>query len=137
MPHEENEEPDVTPLINVNLMILVMALAIASHAARLLPLAMPKAERTELVSTASAVPLTLLRGERLRLGEEELKPDDLPAALATLKPGTAVTVRAEPGVRYAALVRAVEGISAVKGLEVALGDLAGTANTPPEGAAGQ
>jgi len=33
---QQLEEPDVTPLINVNLVILVMTLLMASHAARLL-----------------------------------------------------------------------------------------------------
>jgi len=57
MDTEELEEPDVTPLINVNLVILVMVLAMAAHSARLLPLAMPKAPKTEFVDMAEATQL--------------------------------------------------------------------------------
>ncbi len=42
MRNDRIDEPDVTPLINVNLMVLVMSLLISSYAAKLLPLNLPK-----------------------------------------------------------------------------------------------
>ena len=50
------EEPDITPLINVNLVILVMALLMTSHAARLLPLALPKAQGAKIFVAHKALP---------------------------------------------------------------------------------
>jgi len=129
----EDDEPDVTPLINVNLMILVMSLAIAAHAARLLPLLFPKAEATQIVAATKSVPLTVLGPSRFRLEDRELDAAGLAAELAALGEGTIVTVNAAAGVKYAALVEAMDQVSAVPGLDVAFGDLTGGGAGAPAG----
>jgi biopolymer transport protein ExbD len=124
------EEPDVTPLINVNLVILVMVLAIASHAARLLPLALPKAPggRTEFVNAADAVPLHVQAANAYRLGDgAELAADALPAELGKLPEGTTVLVTMDPDAPYGALVLAIDHMLARPSLRVAFGQAANAA----------
>ncbi|HUT35183.1 MAG TPA: biopolymer transporter ExbD [Planctomycetota bacterium] len=118
------EEPDVTPLINVNLVILVMTLLIASHAARLLPLVLPKAQgaRTALVGTEEAVVLRVEAGTTYRLGERaSLSAEALPGEIARLPDGTVVLVSMDPKAPYGSLVRAVDCLLARRTVQVAFG----------------
>jgi len=118
------EEPDVTPLINVNLVILVMVLAIASHAARLLPFALPKATSvdTALVPADEAVPLRVEPRNTYRLGGGPgLAPDDLASELEKLPDGTVVLVSMDPEAPYSSLVWAVDQMLARPRLRVAFG----------------
>jgi len=125
------EEPDVTPLINVNLVILVMTLLISAHAARLLPLVLPKAPgaKTTLLGIEEAVPLKVGLGDAYQLGKEQgLSPDELAAEVQRLPDGAIVLVSADPKAPYASLVRAVDCLLARGTLQVAFGEAA-----PPAG----
>ena len=62
--NEQQEEPNVVPLIDVSLVILVMALVISSVVGRLLPLELPKAARTQLVTAQETVGLVVGRDDR-------------------------------------------------------------------------
>ena len=117
------EEPDVTPLINVNLVILVMVLAIASHAARLLPMAIPKAkEKTTFIDMADAVLLTVGEDGKYSLeGQSGLGPDALGEAIGQLPEDSIVLVNAHPKAKYKALVTVVDRLVARPGLQVAFG----------------
>jgi biopolymer transport protein ExbD len=119
------EEPDVTPLINVNLVILVMVLAIAAHAARLLPMAIEKAaenEGTRYVDMTEALVLTVEEDGRYVLeGGEAFGPDKLPATVAGLPSGKVVLISMHPKANYAALVKVVDELVERPGLRVAFG----------------
>ena len=116
------EEPDVTPLINVNVVILVMVLLIASHAARLLPLAFPRAQETKFMGLDEAATLTVRADETFRFaGQDGLSADALAATAQGLAEGTVVVVGADAGVRYESLVQALDAVLAAPGLRVAFG----------------
>ena len=128
---QQLEEPDVTPLINVNLVMLVMTLLMASHAARLLPLVLPKAQgaKTTLLAAEKAVPLNVGLGDAYQLGEKaKLSPEELRAEIQRLPDGAIVLVSMEPKAPYGSLVRAVDCLLARGTLQVAFGQ-AGSA--PP------
>ena len=122
---QQLEEPDVTPLINVNLVILVMTLLMASHAARLLPLALPKAQgaKTTLVDAQKAVPLRVGLADIYQLGgKAKLSPEELRAEIQRLPDGAIVLVSMEPQAPYGSLVRAVDSLLARGTLQVAFGE---------------
>ena len=131
--HRKLEEPDVTPLINVNLVILVMTLAIASHAAKLLPLAVPKAkDNTTYIGMDEAVVLTVSEKGRYSLaGGSELDAEALGAAVKELPADSIVLVSAHPKAKYGSLVSAVDHLIERPGLRVAFGHPpAAAAKTP-------
>ena len=118
------EEPDVTPLINVNLVVLAMVVLMAASAARLLPLAVPgidhAGERGQDVSL-----IVTGRGYAFRGGAGGETLAD-PAALAA--------AMAEPGklaggwtmaVSDNQLGQAVDALAAVSAVSVNLADGAG------------
>ena len=121
------EEPDVTPLINVNLVILVMTLAIASHAAKLLPLAVPKADKpTAVVDVKKTVVLSISATNTFGLdGATDLTMDELSARLAKMPEGRIVLVSASPKSKYESLVKVVDRLLERGDLRVAFGHLSG------------
>ena len=129
------EEPDVTPLININLVILVMVLAIASHAARLLPLLVPQAKQTTTVNAGEALRLNVSRDRTFSLGDRGgLNGEELAGALRELEDSQIVLVDADPGVKYGALIAAIDEVMAFPELRVAFGGLGvSTAGRAPEG----
>ncbi|KKL60327.1 hypothetical protein LCGC14_2206430 [marine sediment metagenome] len=138
MHSEQIEEPDVTPLININLVLLVMVLAMASHSARLLPLEMPKAKddaRTEFVEMDQAVGLRVFKdGSYGMAGRQGLKAGDLPEAIDQLDPGRIILISMDPKAKYESLVRALDVIMAKPDLQVAFGSAGGPAVRIPASA---
>jgi len=133
---ENLEEPDVTPLINVNLVILVMILAIASHAARLLPLEMPKAEQTEFLEMSDAVLLRVQTDKAYQLQGSPLTREALPGAIDALEADSVVLIAMDSKAPYDSLIWAVDSIMTRPDLQVAFGQppppaAATTATTAP------
>lgn len=121
--HKPMEEPDVTPLINVNLVLLVMTLAIASHAARLLPLAVPKAtDRTTFIGMDEAVVLAIGQDNKYTLLDAAgLDADQLAKEIGLLPKQSIVLVSPHPKAKYEALVQAVDRLIARTDLRIAFG----------------
>ena len=118
------EEPDITPLINVNLVILVMVMVLASHAAKLLPLALPKSrdEKTTLVEISKTAVLRVEEDGTYQLsGRRGVSAERLAEELKGLADGSIVLVSVDPKARYAALVRALDALFARPTLQVAFG----------------
>jgi len=114
--YQQTHEPDVTPLINVNLVILVMTLLIASHAARLLPLSLPKAANTDFSEAGSALPLVVAADGSYGFdGQAGLTRDQLAQAIDH------ILVSMAPEARYEALAWALDCIMARESLKVAFG----------------
>jgi biopolymer transport protein ExbD len=139
---EDINEPDVTPLINVNLVILVMVLAIASHAARLLPLALPKAEATTYKEMKDARVLQVEEGGTYRLDDRSgLSKDALGQALTELPDGSIVLVSMEPKATYERLIWVLDRMMDPGGpdLQVAFGQAGAAVRAvePPAGATGE
>lgn len=106
---EQLAEPDVTPLINVNLVILVMVLAIASHAAKLLPLVMPKAATTAFKEMSEATLLEVGKdGHYALAGRSGLSKEELGEAIHGLGDGSIVLVSMDPKATYDKLVWVVD-----------------------------
>ena len=121
---ERQEEPNVVPLIDISLVILVMALVISSVAGRLLSLELPKAEKTHIIEAAQTATLTVHKDGACRLGgDRAVKPGDLPLALSGLQRGTVVLIRTERGTRYEHVVAAIDAVRANPVLKVAFGHL--------------
>jgi biopolymer transport protein ExbD len=118
----QDHEPDVTPLINVNLVILVMALLVASHAALLLPLALPSAAETAYVKAEATTVLKVEKDSTYSLGERAgMTREDLAEAIAGFKAGHVIMLDLEPGAKYDALAYAVDCLMKVPDLRVGLG----------------
>jgi len=126
---ERQEEPNVVPLIDISLVILVMALVISSVAGRLLPMEVPKSEKTRFVEAAQTAPLTVSKDGAFQLGGQAgLGKADLSAALGRLEPGTIVLIRAEPGTPYELVVAAIDSVRGSLGLKLAFGSSRPTAS---------
>ena len=122
MESDQLEEPDVTPLINVNLVILVMVLAIASHAAKLLPLKMPKAEKTEFVEMSQALHLRVAESGGYELGDQTgLDAESVGAAIEALDEGQIVLISMDRKAKYDALVKVLDHMMSKPYLQVAFG----------------
>ena len=115
------EEPDVTPLIYVNLVILVMVLAIASHAAKLLPLEMPKAEKTEFLEMSDAVLLKVQKDNAYEFQGRALTRESLPGAIDGLADDSVLLIAMDPKAKYDSLVWAMDSIMTRPDLQVAFG----------------
>ena len=152
------EEPDVTPLINVNLVILVMVLAIAAHSARLLPLGLPKGQQTTFVEMSEAAQLSLLKDGTYRLKvhkdtgdfhiavEEDGTPyyarakapltaDDLAVAIQSLDADSILLVSMDLEAKYTGLVKALDYIMERPDLKVAFGQAGAATPAPTSGPA--
>jgi biopolymer transport protein ExbD len=124
---ERQEEPNVVPLIDISLVILVMALVISSVADRLLSMELPKAEQTHFVEAGQTTALTVNKDGACQLGSETwLRPADMSPALGRLEPGTIVVIATEPGTRYEHVVAAVDAVRGNPGLKVAFGRMGRT-----------
>ena len=124
MPGKQLEEPDITPLINVNLVILVMVMVLASHAAKLLPLALPKSrdEKTTLVEVSKAVVLRVEKDNTYQLGgRKAASAEELGKQVNGLADGSIVLVSMDPKARYASLVSVLDHLFARPTLQVAFG----------------
>jgi len=133
MPRDERqEEPNVVPLIDISLVILVMALVISSVAGRLLSVELPKAEQTHFVEAAQTVPLAVSKDGTCQLaGEAGLKPSDLAPALGRLEPGTIVVISTESGTLYEHVVAALDSVRGNPGLKLAFGRMGQTQGVKP------
>jgi len=119
---EQTHEPDVTPLINVNLVILVMALLVASHAALLLPLKLPSAAKTNYVKADVATVLKVSNNGTFSLDDRgPLTKGALAEAVSSLRAGEVVMLDLEPGVKYGSLAHAIDCLMGVPDLRVGLG----------------
>ncbi len=119
---ERQEEPNVVPLIDISLVILVMALVISSVAGRLLTMEVPRAEKTRFVEAAQTAHLAVSKDGSFQFGGQAgLGKADLSAALGRLEPGTIVLIRAEAGTPYEHVVAAIDLVRANLGLKVAFG----------------
>jgi len=144
--HRQIDEPDVTPLINVNLVVLVMVVIITSSATRLLPLAVPKVDaeaqgrNVSLTVTEAAYEFRTGQGGMVLGGPEALaavvaeqgQPADgwvmtvadgqLDAAAAALDPGSTVTLTLAEGAGRDRLGRAVNSLRRAGEVQVVLDD---------------
>ena len=134
----EAEEPNVVPLIDVSLVILVMLLTIAAHAARTMPLAVPRAAKVRLMEAGESTALIVAKDGSFHLrmaaaagqtGDEVAVADcqELSQLLKQLPQGAVLTITTEPGVSYKAFVKAMDCILAEPDLKVAFGG--GTGHT--------
>ena len=127
--------PAVLVVVLFGVAMVVMTLAIASHAAKLLPLAVPKAdERTEVVDVSKAALVSISATNTFSFdGSAALTMDDLSARLAELPAGQIVLVSASPKAKYESLVKVVDRLLEHKDLRVAFGHLSGAiaATKPP------
>ena len=132
MPARQTNEPDVTPLINVNLVILVMALLVASHAALLLPLKLPSAAKTRYIKADSAAVLKVSSDGTYSLDAEgPLTAEQLPEAVAGLEAGQVVMLDLAPGVKFGPLAHAVDCLMSVPKLRVGLGSTGAQRQSAP------
>ena len=116
------EEPDTTPLINVNLVLLVMTLALASHTAKLLPLVVPRSEITAYVATKDAIVLKVEKEGKYSFGDQaELSSGQVTAEIARLAAGSIVMVAMDPTAEYEGLILVMDQVMLRPDVQVAFG----------------
>jgi len=122
MTEGSTDEPDITPLININLMLLVMVLIMASHAARLLPLDLPFAEKTTAVNADQAVSLHIANDGSFRLGADAgLSRDALVHKIRQLEDGATVLVNMDAKAQYAQFVWVLDRLTDKRTVRIAFG----------------
>ena len=125
MENEDFEQPDVTPMISINLILLCMTLVLASHAAKLLPMLVERAGETTFVEAKEAVKLIVAKdGSYVMAGKEGLDKAGLAAELNALGGGTVMVVL-EAGGPFESLVSAMDVVTATKGMRASFGNLIG------------
>ena len=127
---EQMEELNVVPIIDVNLVLLVILIIMASHAAKLLPMALPRAEKTQYVESAQAVPLRVAADGTYSLGDSVgLTKDGVAQRLPSLPEGSTLWLQLDRKARYDSLVQVLDGLMARPSLRLAF------ASTPESGTA--
>ena len=136
---QEVDEPDVTPLINVNLVILVMVLLIAAHSVKLLPFKVPKAEppkATTYIEAEEAVQLTVEREGTYGIeGRTGLGKEGIVGAIAALPEGEIVMIKMDPNAKYETLVYVLDALMGRSTIQVAFGLKQAPAPAAPAGGA--
>jgi biopolymer transport protein ExbD len=121
---EQQEEPNVVPLIDISLVVLVMALVISSVAGKLLTMDVPKAQKTQFVQADQTTHLTVTAdGSYVLTGGPKLDKEILALAVEALPEGTIVLIETDGGVKYEQVVGAIDTITARPGLKFALGKM--------------
>jgi biopolymer transport protein ExbD len=119
---EQQEEPNVVPLIDISLVVLVMALLISSLAGKLLTVELPKAQKTQFVQAEQTTRLAVTADGAYRLnGGPMLGKGDLLSAVENLPRGTILLIETDAGVKYEQAAGAIDTILGRPGLKFALG----------------
>jgi biopolymer transport protein ExbD len=127
---EQQEEPNVVPLIDISLVVLVMALVISSVAGKLLTMDLPKAPKTQFVQADQTTHLMVMPDGAYQVNHgAKLNKADLAEAVESLQEGTIVLIETEAGAKYEQVVGAIDTIMGRPGLKFALGRI-GHASTP-------
>jgi biopolymer transport protein ExbD len=119
---EQQEEPNVVPLIDISLVVLVMALVISSMSGKLLTMDLPKAQKTQFVQADQTSRLVVAAdGSYVMAGRSKLDKEALATVVDALPEGTIVLIETDDGVKYDHVVGAIDTIMARPGLKFALG----------------
>ncbi len=100
-------EINVTPMVDVMLVLLVIFMVTAPLLVVGVPLDLPKTQAAAIVAPKEPIILSLDRGGDLFIGDERVAPSDLEprlAALAAEDPGRIVYVRGDRTITYAQLM---------------------------------
>jgi biopolymer transport protein ExbD len=110
-PGEERYAPlaeiNVTPMVDVMLVLLVIFMVTAPLLVVGVPLDLPKTQAAAIVPPREPIILSLDRGGELYIGDDKVAPADLEprlAALAAADPGRVVYVRGDRSITYAQLM---------------------------------
>ncbi len=133
---ERQEEPNVVPLIDISLVVLVMALVISSVAGKLLTMDLPKAQKTQFVQADQTTQLAVAADGAYQVnGGPKLTRTYLASAIADLPDGTIVLIETGGGAKYEQVVGAIDTIMARPGLKFALGKMGLAGTTSKRGGA--
>jgi len=119
----ENPEINVTPFIDVMLVLLIIFMIAAPLATVDVPVDLPMAKARASQRPDQPVWLTLTADLSLRLGDDAIQPDDLPAGLARMTGGdreTRLYVRADRGVAYGDVMALLNRLRHAGYLKIAL-----------------
>ncbi len=121
---EQQEEPNVVPLIDISLVVLVMALVISSVAGKLLTMDLPKAQKTQFVQADQTTHLTVAAdGAYVLGGGPKLDKAALASAVGELPEGSIVLIETDSGTKYEQVVGAIDTVMGRPGLKFALGSM--------------
>ena len=119
----ELSEINVTPFIDVMLVLLIVFMVAAPLSTVDVPVNLPAASAPAAERPPEPIWLTLAADLSLHLGEETLAPPDLGPALDRQTGGArdrAIFLRADTSVDYGALMKVLDGLRAAGYLKVAL-----------------
>jgi biopolymer transport protein TolR len=106
---------NVTPLVDVMLVLLVIFMVTAPILQQGYPVDLPAAEGDALVGEEEQLVVSVTRAGEVYLNDTRLGPDDLAtklAAIRRIRPDRRVFLRADREARYGQVVRAMEAVRA-------------------------
>ncbi len=132
----EAHDINVTPFIDVMLVLLVIFMVTAPLTTVNVPVDLPSSTEKPVPRPDAPVFLTVKADHGLALGEDDVTPDSLPAALAAATQGdrdARIFLRADKTVDYGTLMGVMDRLRAAGYLKVALVNLqnAGEGSTAP------
>ena len=116
-------EINVTPMVDVMLVLLVIFMVTAPLLTVGVPVDLPKTQAAEVLEPKKPVILTLDRTGAVYIGEEPIAPGELPGLLSQLAaedPGRIVYVRGDRTISYAQLMDALGLVHAAGFTKVSL-----------------
>ena len=138
-PHEASEI-NVTPFIDVMLVLLVIFMVTAPLTTVNVPVDLPSSTQNPAPRPDNPVFLTIRADHTLALGEDDLAADSLPAALDTATRGNRgerIFLRADKSVEYDTLMHIMDRLRAAGYLRIALVGQQGQADSLEPARAGQ